>query len=357
MILENYQAAELAFGALIVIASWLFIGKPNEGKAGAGKERDIGIDFIKGISIAAIVILHANNIAQWNLPINDFLGCFLPIFVIVSGFLLFSRYKPEVDASSFLRKAFFRLVLPYALFTLIVHFFYYGMSFRPYDLALDLIFGRMNGYNLYFIPLLIQLYLLFPLLSRFRRALFSPAGQLILLAISFLFFMQDLAARQPLWNSDLVSLAFCGRYLFYFVFGGYMCMHQKAWQSGRELLALAALFASFAFAFSMFQQRIYFGFFLPIALFFLLRWCFLAAGAANAAVKAAASFGRHSLAVYIMHTIVIYNFLVFLPLAWNGAGGAFTFFALALSLTYLAALAFDALYKAFLSRLFPQASA
>ena len=355
MILEGYQAAELFFGILALAASLLFLGKPDSIRAGKG--RDIGIDFIKGVSIAAIVILHANSVARWNLPINDFLGCFLPIFVVVSGFLLFSRYKAEVDAPQFLRKAFFRLVLPYALFTLIAHFFYYGMSVRPYDLALDLALGRMNGYNLYFIPLLIQLYLLFPLLSRFRRALFSPAGLLLIFAVSFLFSAQDIAARQASWNSNLLSLVFCGRYLLYFAFGGFMCMHRGAWNSGRKLLALAAIFAAFALAFSVFQQKIYLGFFFPIALLFLLQWCFLAAGAANAAVKAAASFGRHSLAVYLMHTVVIFNFLVLLPLALGGAGGAFILFALALSLSYIAALAFDSLYKELLARTFPQASA
>jgi surface polysaccharide O-acyltransferase-like enzyme len=92
----------------------------------------------------------------------------VPLFVMLSGFLLFSRTYPIIP---FLSKRFVRVAIP-ALFWMVIYSFYnYFGTHEPADLV-----GALKGavigpvhYHLWFLYLIVGLYMSYPILAPFVR--------------------------------------------------------------------------------------------------------------------------------------------------------------------------------------------
>ncbi len=194
-----------------------------------------GFDFIRTTAALAVIAIHVTA-SYMDLSLgylwNHVVRFAVPLFIVISGFLLYyaDREANTMPARFFYTKRLHRVLWPYCLWTLLyslLNAYFLGLNnptvfFNGF--SRDLLWGTAY-YHLWFVPIIVQLYLLFPLLRRWMVK--SPRGLLIgSLTIS-------LAAQGLIYLYMLHVVALPGQYsllyvrafpvwLFYFVFGMFM---------------------------------------------------------------------------------------------------------------------------------------
>jgi surface polysaccharide O-acyltransferase-like enzyme len=181
------------------------------------QKRLTSIDTLKGIAIISVIIIHACYLLGFEYNtlfdsillsiVNNIFRFAIPVFLFTSGLLL----KPFIWSGrgiiQFYGSKIIRIAIPYIIITTILWQIGYSG-----DITLPkLLISGEAAIPFYFIPVLFQLYLLYPLLDYIRKI--SPKYLLIgALSISLIsFFIPD---TWYLWDMPL-----CGQYLIFFVYG------------------------------------------------------------------------------------------------------------------------------------------
>lgn len=172
-------------------------------------------DLLRIICIIAVIIIHASS--PWEYRANqshqwlsaDGLGCLLnqmgrfcvPLFVLLSGYVLTKRYadtsRPQPGRwTQFFKRRTSKILIPYGVWTFAGMFFRQRIVWHQSSPALtniidnvNLFFGYLTlrgvDYHFYFFRVIIQCYLLFPLLLRVRTLRLWSALGLIHLATAY----------------------------------------------------------------------------------------------------------------------------------------------------------------------------
>jgi len=315
---SGWTLAQAVLGALAVLAAAKFAGKPEEGNR--GRKRIGEFDFAKGIAIVSVILLHIQFLPDSGPQTIEAFSFGVEVFILASGYLLCKKYSEGLGWKKYLNGIAWRIVAPYAAFTFVMHVVHYHGLNLP-ELALDLVFGRANGGNLYFIPVILQFYLLFPLMMGFRRHFSKPLALALLYAACAFVIFWDWQIRQPAWNSNIVALAIFPRYLFYFVFGIFLASYGvEAW-SAKKLALFSLLFLASVAAQSLAVGQFFIGQNYALFAFF---GSLAAAGVFKRLLPCAYSAigwaGKYSLWVYFVHPVVISNLQQALP-AMSGIAG------------------------------------
>lgn len=244
-------------------------------------------DSVKGIAIAAVILIHAIYIFELKHPeferfyidnINNISRFAVGFFFIASGALL---------TTGFSRKKLFRIFTPYVIFCLVVGVFQH----RSWDLILG---GVVRGDLLppfYFIPVLLQFYFLYPLLARFSQKKYFLA---ITLFVSYIFY-----STPALWS--FLGIPTFGPYLYLFSFGLAYRNVLKSDESVQTLSPWLIAILSFLVLQFMFPAHYYNSrYFYAPALFMVLHFTyhkFLFLGK----ISLLHGLGRISLWVYLVH--------------------------------------------------------
>ncbi|MEM8999758.1 MAG: acyltransferase [Bacteroidota bacterium] len=159
------------------------------------------INFLKGYSIFTIVVFHYLQYLSLPSPLDrliSFGGTGVHLFVLLSGFGLYLSYlRKPIGYGSFLKKRFTKIYVPYVIVVLLAAFLSLGFDFYGnslYALGGHLFLYKMfdesivgsYGYQLWFISMIIQYYLLFYVLVRIFKSMTKTAFLVLALAISFL---------------------------------------------------------------------------------------------------------------------------------------------------------------------------
>lgn len=267
-------------------------------------------DFLKGVAIICIIAIHATDFVPQLFFLRDIIWFAIPLFLLASGYLLEARHQDDLDLRRYFSSMATRILLLYVAFVVAIRLLVTG-NFTPAQIALDLFFGRTNG-DYYFIPLLISLYLLFPLLRKARRQLSSPFILGFVFLASFFFFILNYFLQQPDWDSNPWSLIFFGRYLFFFVAGVVLAEYDLEKVGLRHLWNLLVGFCCVAATFSLYAGKIYFTYLSPVTAFFLLLllYNYLAPlRAISWLFTTCVEVGKQSLIIYLIHTRYLYNLL------------------------------------------------
>lgn len=145
-------------------------------------ERNYAIDFIRLVAILGVVVIHTttafnDRVALFSLDfyflhfINQASRFAVPLFFLISGFLLASRYLEIKNPIIFYKKRLYKILIPYVTWSLIYYFIIFPNSLNSLlskKFANSLLTGD-SSYQLYFIPAIIILYLLFPLIVYFKK--------------------------------------------------------------------------------------------------------------------------------------------------------------------------------------------
>jgi len=138
-------------------------------------------DYLRGFAILAIVTIHTMafyttiTVPSLIVPIGNYLTHLadfgVPVFFFVSGFVLTLRYFDRLDVRSFYRRRLTTIVVPYLIFA-VLYSAYNLMTVPGYTVsrALWSIVLFDSAGTFWFIAVLLQLYLLFPLLVWWQRS-------------------------------------------------------------------------------------------------------------------------------------------------------------------------------------------
>ncbi len=179
------------------------------------------IDILRIISILAVVIIHTTTRTleassydltrvPWTLFLNQAARFAVPMFFMISGFVLELNYPFHASYLSFVKKRLGKIFMPYVFWSFVYYFFVYKQHSIHFISAL--IMGNAS-YQLYFIPTLLIFYFLFPFLHKYyhviaqKRVLIS-LGILQILLLYFDYRIHPLPLNFP------GSIAFLNFYVF-----------------------------------------------------------------------------------------------------------------------------------------------
>jgi peptidoglycan/LPS O-acetylase OafA/YrhL len=230
------------------------------------KERIPQLDIFRAIAIFAVLAIHATSrtLAETTgtsmfhpfLFINKFSQFAVPSFVFLSGFVLFYNYIDRPLGGRMLGKFYSRrliyIIVPYVVFS-VLYFMLKMNAGNTWGMPLDEMARKMGKYlltgtaytHLYYIIIIIQFYVLFPLflwcLQKARRlAAWAPV---IGLALQWGFvLLNKYMTNHGYWQLSKGSLAIT--YLSYFLLGAAVAVYygplkkwlipsREGWRSGK----------------------------------------------------------------------------------------------------------------------------
>lgn len=157
------------------------------------------IDAIRVISILAVLLIHTTtrtieathndlNNFPWTLFLNQISRFAVPLFILISGFVLELNYNNHANYWSYLKKRVGRILIPYVFWSLIYYFFVYTQN---HDSLISVILTGDASYQLYFIPTLAIFYAIFPFLHKFYKLISNKFVLLGLGVLQLIILSQD----------------------------------------------------------------------------------------------------------------------------------------------------------------------
>ena len=142
------------------------------------------MDFLRAFAILAVLAIHVsagftsipqiNALMVVNVGIDIFTHFAVPLFIFISGFLLYLKYNKNYSLKEFYLKRFWRIVPPYLVFTTFYLAFNAaiatlkaGVITLPSFLQIIYAYFAAGGYyHLWFFLIIIELYLFYPLIVK-----------------------------------------------------------------------------------------------------------------------------------------------------------------------------------------------
>jgi len=305
-------------------------------------ERLIFFDVLRGLAILAVIFIHVsfffthteglhNNTFFINL-MNNSARFAIAFFFICSGILL-NHVKGKIELKDFYLRKIVRIVLPYFLVTMWL-FWFKGTSIK--EVLYQLVTGTASV-PFYFVLVLIQFYLLYPLLLKWRhKKLFLPLS----FFISLVYFVSPLP-EQPFGFPIFLP------FLFFFCYGMYyrdrfLDYHAEKPEIFVWLMIILADFLIMIWGQDYYyNQRYFYGPAMFNLMFYykdrIMGWKF--------GKKILLAFGKNSLWIFLTHFSVMwlmYPYLYFLGL--NYYLSFFIFYFMSVVSSYLVALLCQLVY-------------
>lgn len=219
------------------------------------------VDILRLLAILAVILIHTTTKAleithfdllsiPWTLFLNQISRFAVPLFFMISGFVLELSYSSNTSYFSYLIKRLNRIVIPYIFWSAVYFLFVYphpGASFLS-----ALIYGS-SSHQLYFIPTLLIFYAFFPLFHRLYNLLSQKWLLLILFIVQIYFLYKDYYFHQIGFSLSYPFLIALFNY-FVFLIGIIAARHQS------QLIIIATrykyllIFLSISLAFFVFYQ-------------------------------------------------------------------------------------------------------
>ncbi|WP_099364408.1 acyltransferase [Fredinandcohnia onubensis] len=293
------------------------------------------IHFLRAFACLAVVGVHVSatnygmNEDTWNwftYFLNQYGRFGTPIFVVISGFLLFYQVKRRgFRLGHFLSSRVTKIVLPFLIWSLAYRYLLYYYDNQELGSIKGEIGKILMGdsfYHLYFVLIVIQFYFIFPFLQKLFRT------QTMILVFLFLSFL--VSYKLYGFNPDveggignfLASKSFMPVWIFYFAFGGllaYFWNEILAYATKRPWKMLTLILIISAGAVVEYTLNGYVSNrrltnlanipLLSIAIIgiypFLARW--------NVIKKMLTIIGQYSMGIYLIHPLILYLFARHLP--------------------------------------------
>lgn len=198
------------------------------------------INLLRGFGVLAVIAIHAtgyftevqslNTLVVLNLWTDIFSQFAVPLFILISGFVLSKNYRNNFSLKKFYRKRIRSIVPQYILFSLVYTIFNNWAAMRNSPLNTNLVLILKNiwqasaSYHLWFFSLIIQFYIIYPMIIKIYDR-FKLKGK-VELAISLMLMIQVLwlVGTHISYFAAIKSNSFIA-YLFYFGMGIYSYDH------------------------------------------------------------------------------------------------------------------------------------
>lgn len=288
----------------------VYFREPLPSHATLPRKRMEYFDFLKGVSIIAVIIIHiAYFFQRLNQNNNDFfmdvlsnsLRFAIPFFFICSGILLASFDDHKIKMKEYYYNKFIRIIVPYLIMNVLIaafldpsleEFFIYiisGVAIPPY----------------YFVIVLTIYYLIFPFINSFKDS------KIFLYASFFISFLTFFLIE--LWVYGI--LIFATNLFFFFAYGMYMrnyFLQEKLSQKEAKywgIIILLFLWVALVFPGFYYNNQFFYGIAI-FNLFFIFKDKIMRMP--RRIFAAVCAFGRTSLWIFLTHFPVMYCIYVIL---------------------------------------------
>ncbi len=223
-------------------------------------ERLLELDILRFASIFGVILIHiiGSSFHFWSegsptwfvfLTLDQFFRFSVPLFVFISGYTLYSKYKQNFKYREFYTRRILRVLPWYFVWSLII-FLYINFTVKPgfinYPTWKLILLGKVD-YHLYFVSMIFQLYLLFPILLWLYKRFRSNFVIVLFVLEVLLYFTFSLDGRKIIqlpWRFyEQQQYLFFGTWVFYFVLG--FILSEKSLAIARSNLRLKKLFFVF----------------------------------------------------------------------------------------------------------------
>lgn len=202
---------------------------------GISNQRIVEMDVIRALAIIAVVLIHISGIALYIAEVNSYiykiyiavnqLSRFsVPVFIMLSGTGLIITYRKK-SYINFISRRLYKTVPRYLVWCFI-YIFFITKTFDLHKVYNDIILGNVF-YHLYFVPLIIQFYIVFPMVYKFIGMKWS-------LLITFLITCGILLALHYYSLSNNIQWFFGKKnmldWIFYFSFGAFIGRNIEAFK-------------------------------------------------------------------------------------------------------------------------------
>ncbi len=157
------------------------------------KDRDPSFDAFRGVAIIAVIALHVTYLGgYWNSPFRFYCQFYcqlfnfaVPAFLFISGYWLSKKQiKSLADYKTFLVRRFSRIFIPYLFWSLVLigYEVIKTHTVNVHEIIFKLILGRAS-FHYFFIIMIVQLYVITPLLQYINR---KPYGLMLVLILNIM---------------------------------------------------------------------------------------------------------------------------------------------------------------------------
>jgi probable poly-beta-1,6-N-acetyl-D-glucosamine export protein len=179
------------------------------------------IDLLRFICILAVISIHvttrlieASAFVLQKVPLELFFNQIsrfaVPLFFLISGFVLELNYSFHPNYFSYLKKRVNRLFIPYIVWSAIYYYFLYTKHTRSF---LSSLVDGSASYQLYFIPSLLLLYIFFPLIHKFYNFIANKWMFIFLGILQLMLLYQDYYIS-PLLITYPIKIVLLNYYVF-----------------------------------------------------------------------------------------------------------------------------------------------
>jgi probable poly-beta-1,6-N-acetyl-D-glucosamine export protein len=228
----------------------------------------VEIDYLRAIAIIAVLVIHTTDdtaavkklteLTFSLMYIEELVRFAVPMFVIISGFVLYNKYRSELPMKEFYKKRFIVILIPYIIFSIIYYIMNAYLGLLP-TITLDSIISSIFNFNaaghFWYIQLILTFYVFYPAIIAYYEIIKSKF-RIYTLTILFLsvLIMYFLGSFIPSFG---FALGMPFKYLIYFLFGIYINDNYEQIRrdlektSMKKIIPLVILIVSFPL-FSMF---------------------------------------------------------------------------------------------------------
>ncbi len=199
-------------------------------------ERLIELDILRGLSIIGVILIHIIGLSfhfwsegstAWTvfITIDQYFRFSVPLFIFISGYTLYSKYSGNFNIWKFYSRRIGRILPWYCFWGLIIYIYLHSQvkpGFIDYPTWKLILLGKID-YHLYFVSMIFQLYLLFPVLLWLYKKLRLNFIILLFIFEAALYLIFTLDGQKIIhlpWRLyEQQQYLFFGTWVFYFVFG------------------------------------------------------------------------------------------------------------------------------------------
>ena len=208
-------------------------------KNNATKKYYYEISFIRAIACLCVVMVHVSagyyhesgNSFNWATQfLNQISRYGTPAFAIISGFLLYNQaINRSFKVSFFWKSRITKVVIPFIIWSiiyLILKWHYSGFSLPAWNEVEEIksfvyLFATGGSYyHLYFIAIVVQFYLIFPILQIFKSKEWLTIFTVAAVFINYFFVEFNIEIGSGLFNQFINSKVFIFHWIYYFFLGG-----------------------------------------------------------------------------------------------------------------------------------------
>lgn len=293
------------------------------------------IDVLKGLAIIAVIVLHLipnlytifspyppfTTVSQILLLTDQLLRFCVPLFIAISGFILTKSFlnRPQ-NYFEFVKRRLAKVLPLYLLWLVIIYVSVHlvpgwsGFS-NSFPIWQNVFLGRME-YHLYFVPLIFQLYLLFPIFFFLTK---KHGNTVLIVSLAIQLLALHLDANLNL--TDLQQYTIFTSWIFYFCLGIFLSLHESQARN-RVTIVLAAIAMIFGLIISILDSRnsllgggnvINTTFFTRLPIFFYASSCVIFSMSTRDFLSRLPiqifsilkTLGQQSYLIYLCHTLII----------------------------------------------------